>query len=734
MDVEKYKAMTAPCFRDEAPPCTSVCPLGMDTRTFIAKMKAGKYKAAYRAFRPKAVFPGIVSELCPEPCMKACVRTRQGKEPVRMKELEAFCFEKAVSKPERYRLAKKEETIAVVGGGLCGLSCAYRLASRGYHITVFEKNENVGGLALTLMDPEKALSDITREFSELDVCRFETAHEINENEFPELTSSFSAVFIATGEKGPDFGRTVKDIFKTDMPGVFRGGLINGDKNLIEAMADGFNAAEYIELYFKLGKDAVPDFELSGAKEPDERFYKLTFDENELPSPAEFDPEAEASKCYECNCGECYRVCPLMQQFQKYPQKIASDTIGTLRPNKYSRPGVRMLMSCTFCGKCKEVCPVGIDMGNLFRLARRDFYDDETMPESFHEFWLQDMEFSLSDEASAFYTPDPDKPTEYIFFPGCQLAGMAPGTVENAYAYIRSCSYNASLMLGCCGVPADWAGAEPIRKKASDRIREIWEKAGHPVFILACTACRRNLAEFCPEIGTVSLYSYMAARTENLPAPVKGPEDGKYRIFDPCGVSGDEETRQAVRSLAEKLGLDFEEPEGLPGCCGFGGHIYPANAGLQETIARKGSEDDGSIALAYCANCQDTFVKSGRRSEHILDLFFGQGECGRLPTFGERRNNRRILKQKVLSEEIMPYSYANEFTFTDDALFKMQRCLITEEDVDEVLNEKPLFSDADTGLFYSRKQIGKITLWVGFSKDGEKILVEDIYKYRMEVLE
>ena len=83
---------------------------------------------------------------------------------------------------------------------------------------------------------------------------------------------------------------------------------------------------------------------------------------------------------------------------------------------------------------------------------------------------------------------------------------------------------------------------------------------------------------------------------------------------------------------------------------------------------------------------------------------------------------------------MPYPYAPGLTFTDEALAKMQRCLITEQDVDEVLREKPLFSDADTGLLYARKQLGKITLWAVYQKDDDKKIVKDIYKYRMEVQE
>ena len=768
MNTDKYKELTAPCFRDEDPPCSSACPLGMDIRKFISKMKGGKYKAAYRAFRAKAVFCGIVSELCPAPCSSACTRAKKGKDPVRIRELEAACFEKGIQKPERYRLAKKEQKIAVVGGGLSGLSCAYRLASRGYHITVYEKAETVGGLTLSLMDADKALTDIRREFLELSVCSFITGHEVTSEEMQELISTFDAVYIATGMDGPDFGRTVKEYCKSDLPGVFMGGLLTGEKNQIEAMADGFNAAEFIELYFKLGYDASPTFELLGAKEPDDRFYALDYKEADKetdkenadkaePDEASFDPVAESSKCYECNCDKCFQVCPLMQQVQKYPKKMAVDTITTLRPHMIRRPGVRMIMGCTFCGKCKEVCPMDIDMSLFYKWARRDYYDDETMPESFHEFWLKDMEFSLSDEASTVYTPNPQKPSDYVFFPGCQVTGMFPDMVEKVYSFIRESSDNASVYLGCCGVPAEWAGMESTRKAVSARIRDVWQKLGQPVFLLACTTCRKNLAEYCPEIETETIYRYMAEHEDALPKIDGTDQETNFRIFDPCGVAGDEETINAVRKLLLKAEIHAKELDGLPGCCGFGGHIFPSNPTLQEAISAEGAPDEGTV-ISYCANCVDTFCKNGHSGFHLLELFFGQEERGRnrnpeetgtdgcwdnapapwqqreLPTLGQRRNHRRMLKQKFSLEEIMPYEYMHVMEFTDNALDKMQKNLITEEDVDEVLKEKPAFSDADTGLMYARRRLGNITLWVVFREDDGRYRITDLYKYRMEVQE
>ena len=81
---------------------------------------------------------------------------------------------------------------------------------------------------------------------------------------------------------------------------------------------------------------------------------------------------------------------------------------------------------------------------------------------------------------------------------------------------------------------------------------------------------------------------------------------------------------------------------------------------------------------------------------------------------------------------MPYQTANDIVFTDEILKKMQKELVLEEDVDQVLKEHPAFQDSDTGLIYSSKRLGNITLWVGYAPENEKRIVKDIYKYRIEV--
>ena len=94
---------------------------------------------------------------------------------------------------------------------------------------------------------------------------------------------------------------------------------------MEAMTDGINAADSIEVYFKLGNTDYT-FKHTGSVPPDGRYYDLPYDFSK-PSSSDvdgFDPAEEAGRCLRCNCSKCYDVCPLMQTDGRYPKKMCTE--------------------------------------------------------------------------------------------------------------------------------------------------------------------------------------------------------------------------------------------------------------------------------------------------------------------------------------------------------------------------------------------------------------------------
>ena len=83
-----------------------------------------------------------------------------------------------------------------------------------------------------------------------------------------------------------------------------------------------------------------------------------------------------------------------------------------------------------------------------------------MPPSAHEFALEDMRFSLSEFCILSRHQPGTSTSRFLFYPGCQLAGSAPEAVKNTYRFLcEQMVGGVGLMLGCCGIPAHWAGQE-----------------------------------------------------------------------------------------------------------------------------------------------------------------------------------------------------------------------------------------------------------------------------------
>lgn len=129
-------------------PCKSACPHHVPTQAYIQKIAKGEYKEAYDLITGKNPLQNICSFVCNHPCEDACIRGGYDS-PVKIRQLKRFVLEYGKSKGWTPAWAMAEPNghkVAVIGAGPAGLACASELRKAGYDVTVFEKENEAGGL------------------------------------------------------------------------------------------------------------------------------------------------------------------------------------------------------------------------------------------------------------------------------------------------------------------------------------------------------------------------------------------------------------------------------------------------------------------------------------------------------------------------------------------------------------------------------------------------------------
>lgn len=148
LPADKLQIQGARCMNCGTPFCNFGCPLGNLIPDYNHMVYLGQWEKAYKRLSLTHPFPEFTGRICPALCEGSCT-LGVNSEPVSIEDIEFAIIEKAYEegwvKPviPRVRTGKK---VAVVGSGPSGLAVAYKLNSYGHTVTVFEKEDEIGGL------------------------------------------------------------------------------------------------------------------------------------------------------------------------------------------------------------------------------------------------------------------------------------------------------------------------------------------------------------------------------------------------------------------------------------------------------------------------------------------------------------------------------------------------------------------------------------------------------------
>jgi glutamate synthase (NADPH/NADH) small chain len=214
------KTEGARCMDCGTPFCMTGCPVNNIIPDWNHLVYSGNYREALETLHSTNNFPEFTGRICPAPCESACVLAINN-DAVGIKSIEHFIIDKGwengwvLPQPAAFKTGKK---VAVVGSGPAGLSAAQQLARVGHDVTVFEKNDRIGGLlryGIPGFKMEKSHIDRRIEQMQAEGVQFRTSVLIGED-FPsniinwtkkaispkQLDQNFDAIILAGGAELP----------------------------------------------------------------------------------------------------------------------------------------------------------------------------------------------------------------------------------------------------------------------------------------------------------------------------------------------------------------------------------------------------------------------------------------------------------------------------------------------------------------------------------------------------
>nr|MBP7490363.1 glutamate synthase subunit beta [Azospira sp.] len=215
------KTQGARCMDCGIPFCNNGCPVNNIIPDWNDLVYRGNWEEAIAVLHSTNNFPEFTGRICPAPCEAACT-LGINEAPVGIKSIEHAIIDKAWEngwvkpQPAKVKTGKK---VAIVGGGPAGLAAAQQLARAGHDVTVFEKNDRVGGLlryGIPDFKLEKGLIDRRMEQMQAEGVTFRTKTIVGTKTLPagivndattvvsaeQLSKEFDAVVLTGGSEVP----------------------------------------------------------------------------------------------------------------------------------------------------------------------------------------------------------------------------------------------------------------------------------------------------------------------------------------------------------------------------------------------------------------------------------------------------------------------------------------------------------------------------------------------------
>ena len=385
-------------------PCSFGCPAQMNIPQMLRQIAVGQLREALITVKADIALPAVLGRICPAPCEKVCRRGHLDK-PVAICELKRIVADVDLASSSPYRPQCRPASgkrVAIVGGGPAGLAAAYYLTQHGHACTIFDDNEELGGmLGRDIPEAKLPREVLRREIEQLLRVGIEvkTGTRIGRDvSFDELRARHDAVVIAVGwtaaEQAPPWGLGVSGggiavkhrTYETNVSGVFAAGnALRGHGTVaIRSIADAKEAAVAVD-QFLAGRTVAgvhPPFTTRIGKMEHDELVALAAETSQAARGAGTmyswsasgveiaDAAEQAARCLHCDC-RALATCRLRQYAAMYhadPRRFKAARRHYEQDIRHAdvlfEPG-----KCIDCGLCVQITAAGGEALGLTYIGR-----------------------------------------------------------------------------------------------------------------------------------------------------------------------------------------------------------------------------------------------------------------------------------------------------------------------------------------------------------------------------